>query len=77
MGLISKTVKVRWSRSNKKYYEELGYAFTKMSDEFEVKVEDLTKGSNVKVECICDNCDYIFNYITLNIKQPSFQSDGC
>ena len=68
MGLISKTVKIKWNPRNKKYYEELGYAFTKMSDEFEVKVEDLTKGSNVKVECICDNCDYIFNrsYKTYN-----------
>ena len=27
-----------------------------MGDEFEVKVEDLTKGSNVRIDCICDNC---------------------
>ena len=56
MGLISKTVIMKWNPSNKKYYEELGYVYTKMGDKFEVKVEDLTKGSNVKVECICDNC---------------------
>ena len=56
MGLISKTVKIKWNSMTKKHYEELGYVYTKMGDEFEVKVEDLTKGSNVKVECICDNC---------------------
>ena len=56
MGLISKTVKIKWSPRTKKHYEELGYIYTKMGDEFEVKVEDLTKGSNEKVECSCDNC---------------------
>ena len=68
MGLISKTVIMKWNPRNKKYYEELGYIFTKMGDEFKVKVEDLIKGSNIKVECICDNCDYIFNrsYKTYN-----------
>ena len=56
MGLISKTVKIKWSPRTKKHYEELGYIYTKIGDEFEVKVEDLTKGSNEKVECFCDNC---------------------
>ncbi|MCI7208482.1 MAG: zinc-ribbon domain-containing protein [Clostridium sp.] len=56
MGLISKTVKVKWNSKNKKYYEELGYVYTNWKDEFEVKIEDLTNGSNVKVECVCDNC---------------------
>ena len=56
MGLITKSVKVKWNAKNKKHYEELGYIYTKIGDEFEVKVEDLTKGSNVKVEYICDNC---------------------
>ena len=56
MGLISKTVKVKWNSKNKKHYEELGYVYTKMGEEFEVKVKDLTKSSKAKVECICDNC---------------------
>ena len=56
MGLVSKTAKVKWVGKNKKHYEELGYKYTKMGDEFEVKVEDLPKGSSVKVDCICDNC---------------------
>ena len=56
MGLVSKTAKVKWHPIIKKYYESLGYIFTKMGDEFEVKVEDLTGESHVKVDCLCDNC---------------------
>ena len=56
MGLITKTIKIKWSPSNKKHYESLGYIYTKMGDEFEVRVEDLTKGSQAKIECSCDNC---------------------
>ena len=50
-------VKVKWNPSNKKYYEELGYTYTKMGEEFEVKVEDLTKSSKVEVLCCCDSCN--------------------
>lgn len=56
LGLVSKIVKVKWNRRIKKHFEDLGYVYTKYGDEFEVKVEDLTEGSNVKVECSCDNC---------------------
>lgn len=56
MGLISKTVIVRWHNTTKRYYEELGYKFTKYGDEFEVKVKDLTNGSNSKVKYKCDEC---------------------
>ena len=42
MGLITETVKVKWGTNNRKYYIDLGYKFTKMGDEFEVKVEHLT-----------------------------------
>ena len=59
MGLISRKANVKWNKKQKKYYESLGYIYTKLGDEFEVKVEDLTKGSSVKVECICDNCGKI------------------
>ena len=66
MGLVTKVVKINWNSSNKKHYEELGYIFTKYGDEFEVKVEDLSKGSGVKVSCICDNCGEEFKTIISN-----------
>ena len=56
MGLISKSAMVKWNGANKKHYESLGYVFTKIGDEFEVRVEDLTKGSITKVKCKCDGC---------------------
>lgn len=56
MGIVNKTVKVKWNGRNKKYYESLGYEYTKLGDEFEVKVEDLSNGSNSEVEIVCDCC---------------------
>ena len=55
MGLISKTVMVKWNGKTRKYYESLGYSFTRIGDEFEVLVKDLPKCSNVRVNYICDN----------------------
>lgn len=54
--LISKTAKVRWNPKIYKHYIDLGYQYTKMGDEFEVKVEDLTRGSMVLVTYECDYC---------------------
>ena len=55
--LLTKTTKVNWNPANIKWYEEKGYIFTKWKDEFEVKIEDLTKGSYSKiiVNVLCDN----------------------
>lgn len=52
----NQTVKLKWIGATKKHYEDKGYKFTKLFDEFIVKVEDLTNGSNKKVQCICDYC---------------------
>lgn len=75
MGLITKSVKVKWNAMTKKYYERLGYTFTKMGEEFEVKIEDLQKESNVKVKCICDNCGEESNP-TYNGYTKNVQKDG-
>jgi len=52
--LLSKTVMMKWNFRTKKHYENKGYPFTKMGDEFEAIVEDLTNGSNAKVNVKCD-----------------------
>lgn len=62
MGLITKTVNVKWNSRNKKHYVDLGYEYTKMGDEFEVKVEHLTKGSKIRVKCVCDGCGCELNW---------------
>ena len=57
MGIIRpQKVKVKWNPSNKKYYEELGYTYTKMGEEFIVRIEDLPINSKVEVVCCCDSC---------------------
>jgi len=57
--LLTKTVKMKWNRGTCTYYKKLGYKYTRIGDEFEVKVEDLTKGSHalVKVKCDCIDCN--------------------
>lgn len=54
--LLSKVVKLKWNTKNRKYYESIGYIFTKYGDEFDVKVEDLTPSSKAVVEVECDFC---------------------
>ena len=72
MGLITKTVMVKWNGKTKRHYEDLGYLYTRIGDEFEVKIEDLTKGSNVKVKCKCDGCgkDLFWSYNDYNHNTP-------
>ncbi|MBC5688233.1 hypothetical protein H8S37_04725 [Mediterraneibacter sp. NSJ-55] len=57
-------IEVRWNGSNRKWYEEKGYKFTKIRDGFIVKPEDLPDYSHHKVEVICDFCNrqYILEY---------------
>ena len=61
MSLISKTAIIKWNARYKEYYISKGYNFTKMGDEFEVRVEDLTKGSHALVKIQCDVCGKILN----------------
>lgn len=54
--LLSKIVVVKWNIKNKKYYESLGYTFTKNGESFEVPVENLLPNSKVFVDVLCDFC---------------------
>jgi hypothetical protein len=57
--LLTEVVKIKWNTSNKEWYENKGYIFTKWKDEFEVKVADLPMKSNtlVNVKCDGDDCE--------------------
>lgn len=59
--LLSKTAIVKWNAKIKKHYVDLGYQYTKMGDEFEIKVDDLTKGSSALVKVQCDYCQRIYD----------------
>jgi hypothetical protein len=55
--LLSKTVKLKWGHGTpRKYYENLGYEYTKPGDEFEVQVRDLPFQSSALVSLRCDEC---------------------
>ena len=57
--ILTNTVKMRWNSRSKKYYESKGYAFTKLNDEFDLKVEDLLPTSHIKILVQCDDCECI------------------
>ena len=78
--LISKTVKMKWNSKNKSFYESKGYIYTKMKDEFDVRVEDLKAGSNVMIEVKCDYCNCVYKtkyYIWLKLKEKANNKDCC
>ena len=54
--ILSETVKLKWNGRNKKYFVDKGYEFTKLHEEFDVRVEDLCPTTKVDIQCICDNC---------------------
>jgi len=66
---------IKWHSKTKKWYVNKGYKFTKMNDEFEAKVEDLSDGSNVFVTVECDGCKNIIDIKYQNYKL-NVKNDG-
>lgn len=56
MLIENQLVEVKWNGFTKKYYEDLGYLYTKMRDSFFVDIKDLLPNSTAKVDVICDYC---------------------
>lgn len=54
--LLTKTVKVKWNINNRIWLENKGYIFTKYKDELEIAVNDLSEGSNIIIDVLCDYC---------------------
>jgi len=50
---------MKWNSVNKKYYENKGYVYTRMGEQFEVAVTDLTSGSHALVKVKCASCGEI------------------
>jgi hypothetical protein len=53
---------MKWNGRNRQHFIDKGYIYTKIGENFEVNIEDLTKGSHAKVLCSCDysKCNKIF-----------------
>ena len=56
MILENQVIIIKWTSRNKNKFESLGYTFTKIFDNLEIKVEHLNKGSHQLVKYKCDNC---------------------
>lgn len=59
--LLTKEVEVRWSGSNRKHYESLGYVYPYKCEKFIVPIEHLADGSTTKVKVKCDICGKIMD----------------
>ena len=57
--IINDTIKIKVYSQMLKYYRELGYNIPCNGFEIDIKIIDLPKGSNVKIDCECDVCDSI------------------
>ncbi|WP_182004734.1 hypothetical protein [Priestia aryabhattai] len=80
MAIIEgQTVKVKWGARNKKHYEQLGYTFTKIGDEFTVSLNEVNKDSRGLINCRCDWCKKTFSRSVKSIvnKDNHFCSNGC
>ena len=79
MGLLTKEIEIVMAGSNPKYYESLGYTIPKYRNKYGqykikqgtkilVKIEDVKKKSNCRVDVECNNCKrrYTLSYDTYN-----------
>lgn len=76
MGIISKTAFVKVAGKTFKHYKELGYKFDHIGDEIEVKVEDLTHGSEAEVEILCDMCQRTKMIVKYNTYNQAIKKSG-
>lgn len=49
-------IEIKWSSSNRAYYESKGYTFTDYRDSIYVRAEDLNAGSHKCVDVVCGYC---------------------
>lgn len=72
-------VDVKWNNTNKEWYENHGYVFTKRNSVFQVKAKDLKPGSNAKIHAVCDYCgeEYDTLYSLIYKGRSTIQKDCC
>lgn len=79
--LLEQKIKVKWNNKYKYYYESKGYKFTKLNEEFEVDIKDLSLGSHSIIKYKCDYCNNIYesSFIAYNrkFKYDTIQLDCC
>lgn len=56
MAIKEEYLIMKWHNTTKKYYESLGYVFTKYGDELKVFIKHVKSGSHSRITAICDSC---------------------
>lgn len=78
---LEQLVEISWGTSNKNWYVDRGYNFTKMGDKFLVKAKDLSYGSRVRVRVTCDICGEVniirYSGYIKNISNGSYTCFNC
>ena len=72
-------VTVKWNNTNRVWYEDLGYVYTKRYDNLQVKAKDLPPGSDTKVKVVCDYCgkEFITGYFSVLNGKKKINKDAC
>lgn len=70
-------VNIKWTNSNKKYFINKGYQYTKNGDTFYVRVEDLSVGSKKEIIYYCDFCNKEIHTSYNNYLKHKGQYDWC
>lgn len=87
MGLITKKVEIIIHNKNINYYEEKGYIIpkykyqghlrVKRGTKIIVKINDLSKGSHIKIKAKCDNCGKEMELIWKNYINYKHENNKC
>ena len=77
MLVENQKAKVKWSKNNKQWYMDKGYVFTQYKDEFDVDVNDLTHGSHIKVDVVCDYCGKIIKVAWRDYLRYEYDKYSC
>lgn len=78
--LLTEKVLVKWNPKTKRYYENLGYIYTRIGDSFYINVSELSDGSNIRVKCQCDYCGKEYDiawYSYVLLKKKQNKKDCC
>lgn len=75
--LLDKTTLTKWNSRTKKYYESLGYVYTKMGDAFVVDVSHLKNSSGERVNVKCDFCGKESSIQWSDYHSYSGEKDAC
>lgn len=79
MLINNQKIKMKWSTSNREWFENKGYIFTKYRDIFYVKPKDLKPKSDARVKIICDYCneEYDTEYWIYFNGHNNYPKDAC